>query len=1057
VPLQPSAILRRSAVFPLAAACFFLSGAAALLYEVVWMRLLGLVFGHTVHAVTTVLAAYMGGLALGSLAAGRWADRLRRPLRAYGLIEAAIGLYCLATPLMFRATESVYAWVFRGLQPGPLASGLLHFAMAALVLLPPTALMGATLPILARAVVEGPRLAASRVGTLYAVNTWGAVVGTAATGFALLPALGLRRTVWLGVAIDLVVAALALLLERHATATGEAPREPAEALAAPRGPAVPATAPGRLEVGVALAAIGVAGAASMAYEVAWTRALSLALGSSTYAFTAMLTTFLVGLALGALLVSRLLVRRSPGLAAFGVVEIAVAFLGVAILPLFGRLPEAMLLVLGSAGVSHASALAAQFGLGFLVMIVPTLLIGTTFPLVIAAVGRGIERLGREVGIVYGANTIGTIAGSVLAGFALIPALGIQRTVVVAAAANLAAGLAVLWVAMRGGSGTSGTSGSAVGWLRRRPWLAGGAAVGAFALLVAAAPRWDPRVMTAGVAIYAEVFRDLSPGEFRRRQERRELLLYEEGLSTTVAVSRSPTAISLSVNGKTDASTGRDMATQLMLGHLGALLHPEPRQALVIGLASGITVGAIAQHPLQAIDVAEIEPAMVDASRFFAKENRNALADPRVRVILGDGRQILEAAAVPYDIIVSEPSNPWIAGVASLFTREFYESARRHLAPGGIMVQWLQGYSIFTDDVRMVLRTMQEVFPDVSVWSPFPGDFLLIASSNPPVVDAGAVESRAARSPALREDLAHLRLDAEGLARRFFLGDADARRFAAGAPLNTDDRPLLEFSAPLALYASSASYLANETAMRVHRTEEFPRVVGIDPLRLSGPAGRIRAAWERWQVGTFEQAEEQLARAGPAEGLDAETRLSRARLLFGLGLLDEAAAEFAVIAEMRPDDPTPRAHLRVLGMLASPAVAERLERARRPRAGRPYLDTGAFGELILNLGLQTGDPEFPALALEQLGPAVELFPGKTSLLNNYAIALAKLGRGAEAAMVLRRALDVDPADARTHYNLGMLLERTGAPAEAIPQYREASRLDPAMPGPRERLRLLGAGP
>ena len=554
---------------------------------------------------------------------------------------------------------------------------------------------------------------------------------------------------------------------------------------------------------------------------------------------------------------------------------------------------------------------------------------------------------------------------------------------------------------------------------------------------------------------ADIFRDLSPGEFRRRQERRELLLYEEGLSTTVTVARSPTAISLSVNGKTDASTGRDMATQLMLGHLGALLHPEPHRALVIGLASGITVGAIAQHPLQAIDVAEIGPAMIEASRFFAKENRNALADPRVRVLIGDGRQILEAASVPYDIIVSEPSNPWIAGVVSLFTREFHESARRRLAPDGIMVQWLQGYSIFTDDVRMVLRTMQEVFPHVSVWAPFPGDFLLVATPGPATLDLSLVERRLAASPALREDFARLRLDGPGLAWRFFLGEDDARRFAAGAPLNTDDRPLLEF-ASLALYASSASHAANVGAMRAHLTVDRPRVVGIDLARVGGPEARIRAARDHWLVGSHGEAERELAAAGPAGALDPDTRMARARLLFALGRLDEAAAEFAALSELRPRDPSPQAHLRLLGVLASPAVAERLDRTRRPGAGR-YLDAGAFGELILNLGLQTGDPEFPALALEQIAPAVELFPGKTSLLNNYAIALAKLGRPAEAAATFRRALDIDPADARTRFNLGMLLERMGTPMEAVPHYREAIRLDPSMPGPRERLRLLGAGP
>jgi spermidine synthase len=1036
---EPTPPARTGALFPLAAACFFLSGTAALLYEVVWMRLLGLVFGHTVYAVTTVLAAYMGGLALGSLLAGRWADRLRRPLRTYGLLEAAIGAYCLATPWLFRATEAAYLWLSRSVRPGPVGAGLLHFAFAALILLPPTALMGATLPVLSRAVVQVPSLAASRVGTLYAVNTWGAVAGTAATGFLLLPALGLGRTVWLGVGLNLLVAALALLLERWALAAPQAAVAAAPAVESAGAPDRPE--PSRLEVTVALVAIGVSGAASMAYEIAWTRALSLALGSSTYAFAAMLTTFLSGLALGALVVSRLLRRRRLGLVAFALVEAGIALLALLLLPLFGRLPEAMLVVLGRAGVTHGAALTAQFALSFLLMILPTLLVGATFPLVIAALGRGLERLGREVGGVYSANTVGTILGSMAAGFLLVPAIGIQNTVLLAAGANLAAGLAAVLVA-RDASG--------------RVRIGAAAAVCLFAALALALPRWDPRLMTSGVAVYADTFRGLTPEAFRTSQQRRELLFYEEGLSTTVAVVRSPTAVSLSVNGKTDASTGRDMATQLLLGHMGALLLEEPRRALVIGLASGITVGAAAQHPFERIDVAEIEPAMLEASRFFEKENRKALSDPRVKVLVGDGRQILEAATGSYDLIVSEPSNPWIAGVASLFTREFYESARRHLSPNGVMVQWLQSYSIFTADVRMVMRTFQEVFPHVSVWVPFPGDFLLVATPGPATLDLGLVARRAAASPGLREDLTRLDLLGENLAFRFFLGEEDVRRFAAGAPLNTDDRPLLEFSAPLALYAGAATHAENEAAMRAVRSADRPRVVGIDPADLSGPQGRLRSARAHWREGMLEECEHELLRAGPPGALAPDLRAERARLLLSLGRLDEAFEDLSALSRLRPQDPAVRDQLRLLLALGEPSVAPRLEAARRPRAGRPYLDPAALGELVVNLGLQRGAPAFFALALEELDVAARLQPGRTAVHNNRAVALAKLGRPDEAAEAFRRAVALNPADARTRFNLGMLLERQGRSAEAAREYLEAARLEPGWPAPQERLRAMGTG-
>jgi spermidine synthase len=1038
----PSSVVRNpSRTFWIAAACFLVSGAAALLYEVVWMRHLGVVFGHTVHAVTTVLACYMAGLALGSVLAGRRADRLRRPLRAYAAVEAAVGLYCLLTPLLFRGTDALYASLYAALAPGALGSGLLHFALAALVLLPPTTLMGATLPILSRAVVDGRGVPASQVGALYAINTWGAVAGTAATGFLLLPAIGLSRTVWLGVALNLGVAGLAALLDRRVAA---AARERPDEVAAPdaTAPEAEALAPSPARVRVALAGIGISGAASMAYEIAWTRALSLTLGSSTYAFSAMLTTFLAGLALGAAAAARLLRRQRTGLAAFGLVEIGIGLLGVLLLPLFGRLPEALLLTLGRTGVTHGAVLAAQFCLGFALMIGPTLLVGTTFPLVIAALRPGVAAVGRHVGLVYGANTVGTIVGSMLAGFALIPAFGIQATVRIAAAANVAVGIAVL---------------AAAPALGRRVRIAAAAAVGAFALALVALPRWDPRIMTVGVPVYAAEMVKAGVKAIRESSGARELLLYREGISTTVAVVRSPTAISLSVNGKTDASNTRDMATQLLLGHLGPLLQPEaPRSALVIGLASGITAGAVAQHPVERIDVAELEPAMIEASRFFARENRDVLADPRVRVLAGDGRQILAAAPAPYDLIVSEPSNPWIAGVASLFTREFYQSARRKLSERGVMVQWLQTYSIFDADVRMVVRTFQEVFPHVSIWTGSLGDVLLVATPERVAVDLGAIRARLAASPGLRDDFARFGWGPEEIVFRFFLGEDDARRFAEGARVNTDDLPYLEFSAPLALYAGGA--FENKAAMRSFRREDRPALLGVEPGRLAAPDARLRAATLHWTEARPEDADLEVSALPPGPALDPELRVARARLLFLLARFDEAWVELSALSRLRPDDPVVRRYFRALTALADPPAAKALEAAMAPYpAGRWYADPALLGELLLRLSADRGDDDVLAVATEQLEAALRLQPGKTSLLGSYGIALATAGRLDDADATFRRALEIEPRDARIHFNVGTLHERRGNAVEAARAYAQAVRFAPRWEPPRQRLAALGIAP
>lgn len=1001
------------------AACFFASGMAGLVYEVVWTRLLGLLFGHTVHAVTTVLAAYMGGLALGSLLLGRWADRVRRPLRAYAGLDALVGAYCAATPLLLSAADGAYLRLARAANPSGAAALALQFLLAAALLAVPTTLMGATLPVLSRAVVRGGEAAAPRVALLYGVNTCGAVLGTVLTGLVLLPAIGLRATVGIGVALDLAAAAVALALDRLVAAPEEPPPTPPEVTPAPRAPTPAARGPVPAPVAIALVSAGVAGAASMAYEIAWTRALSLVLGSSTYAFTAMLATFLVGLAVGALVAARLLRGRGLGLGTFAALQLAVALSAVLLLPAFGWLPALALRVLGHTGVSHGAALSVQFALSFAVVIVPTLLIGATFPVMVSALARGPGRLGQDVGAVYGASTLGTIAGSVAAGFLLVPALGIQRTVLVAASANLCAGVALLAAARE---------------VRRRALA--GAAVACFAAAAVLVPRWDAKVMTSGVSVYAEQY--LAKGGLEPVQAERELLLYSEGISTTVAVERAGDVLGVRVNGKVDAGNDVDMPTQLLLGHLGALLHPSPRRVLIVGLASGVTAGAVAQHPVERIDVAELEPAMLRASEFFLKENRGVMHDPRVRLLEGDGRHILAAAPEPYDLVISEPSNPWIAGIASLFTRDFYEIARERMSSGGVFVQWLQGYGIYARDMQMVVRTFQQVFPHVSVWTAAPGDFLLVATPEPLRVDVAALERRVAASPGVRDDFERHGWARGGLLFRFLLDEEGARRFAAGAPLNTDDRPLLEFRAPLALYAHPER--ANLAVMRASRVALRPPVTGIDPASLSGPAASLRAARAHWRLGWPDDALDELQRAGPPEALGPDARLERGRLLVLLGRHEQAVSELEALRRDAPENSVVAQYLRAaLDLRRDPVPASELRAVLVDRC-----DAGR-------------EPGYCRLAIDQLEPDTAAGPRTVTALTNTAGALYRLGELGRAEAALRRALADDPKLATTHLDLGLVLEKQGRIAAAAEAFREAIRLDPAQAAARRHLAGLEAGP
>lgn len=997
-------------------ACFFLSGATGLIYEVLWIRMLGLVFGHTVFAVTTVLAAFMAGLGLGAWAFGRIADRHPRPLRLYGLLEIGIGVFCLLVPTLLRLVERVYLALARGLDLGFLPFALVQFVLVLLLLLPPTTLMGATLPILSRFFVTEDATLGRRVGLLYALNTLGAVAGTASAGYLLLPALGMQATLALAAALSVAVGAVILVVDhRLAAGAGGAPA---------RQPLLPYPGPGaggpRAVVAVIGLGLALSGGASMIYEVAWTRALALVLGSSTYAFTAMLVAFLLGIALGSALFSRLLGGRRMGPGAFGLVQLGIGAAALAVLPAFEHLPDLVLRLL-AISLSPGFVLVVQVGLATAAMAVPTLLIGASFPCAVQVAARDLARVGGDVGRLYAVNTLGAIVGVVIAGFVLLPHVGAHGTVKTGVAVNLLVGGALVAGGLRAGWPRVAGLGLAAAMLAGVVWL----------------PGWNPAVMASGPAVYARQYQryagrvalaDAFPDS--------RVLYYHDGLTATVSVHREGPVVFLRVNGKTDASNGADMRTQLMLGHLPLLVHPDARSVLVVGLASGVTAAAVARHPVERIDVVEIEPAMVEASAFFVDENRHVLRDPRVRLVVGDARNVLLASDRRWDVIISEPSNPWIGGIAALFTEELYALARERLNPGGVLVQWIDGYTVPPADLKMVVKTLRTAFPATSVWNAQMADFLLLARAEPRPIDLDRVEAAWAASPGLRADLMGIGVRSPlAFLADFVLDETDAGRYAIGADVNTDDRLPLEFSAPRSMHRDTSHQ--NFQVARSFRRTPWPALRG----RLASALDSVEAHHDLGAAlvakGVPRAAAAHFERALALDPGHTGSRLALARIQLDAGLavtagelLEEAVRrEPALAAAHDLLARAYRAQSRAAPALAAAGVAVRLA----PESVDSRLLLAALLEQVGRLDE----------AIEHREAAREARPRDASILDALAAARLRQGRGAEAAALLEQAVALQPGAAALHHRLGRAWLAANRPADAVAALRTAVGRDPVL--------------
>ena len=729
-------------MFPRLTVLFFFSGASALIYQVLWLRQLSLIFGVTVYAASTVLATFMAGLAIGSAAAGRLADRVRRPLLWFGATEALIGLTALLLPLALDLVTAGYVAIAPDLESRALATAV-RFACSAAVLLVPAILMGATLPlVLQSSMVDSPE-GSARLSLLYGINTAGGVTGCLLAGFFLIGGIGIAATSRLAAIVNLSIGAVAVVM---------AYRRPAPVQHPPPGTADTEPSAGHSAAGPAsrtrwliFAAFVFSGLASLALEVVWFRTLVLYYPATTYAFTAMLATVLAGIAVGSLLAAPFLKRRTPSLWGFGSLHALAGIAALAGAQVHGSLYDP---------ASAATGLLS----GTLVAVLPTALcLGMAFPTGVRLWSDFPGSAGRQLGVLYAGNVAGALAGSLLAGFVLLAQFGSARSLVVMAGVSLATGVGLL-----------------LGDVRRAPLISSLLAVSSIAVFTLLAGD-TPDPFTTGLT--------------RRYPSAGHVFMRDEGVQTTVSVHmREMGGRQLYLDGLHQASDGRDVVQlHRQIGHLPVLLHPRPKRALVIGLGGGATAGAVSLHPELSVDVVELASGVVKSASWFTHINENLLTRPNVRLHLDDARNHLLLGRSRYDVITADVIQPTHAGAGMLYSREYFALARRALTERGVMVQWIGLRSRL--HYELIARTFQHVFPETSVWV---NGSLLIGSIQPLRIDElelGQTFDAARLQPSLAAAGFH---NGESLIGQYFAGPEDLRRFLGEGPILTDDRPLLEY-------------------------------------------------------------------------------------------------------------------------------------------------------------------------------------------------------------------------------------------------------------------------
>jgi spermidine synthase len=832
---------------------FFGSGSVGLIYEVAWARQLQLLFGSTVFSISTILAAFFSGMALGSYIMGRWGN-LGSPVRIYGILEICVGLYVLAMPLLLGLVDKAYLDIAPIFINRFLAAQAVKFLLCFSVLVIPCTLMGGTLPVLSRALIRDPENTGSSAGILYSVNTLGAVAGAGIAGFYLIQRFGIFAVVLGGGTLSIIIGLLALFISFVFKEPGKGSESVQRCNRSSDHDWVPA------------AFYGVSGFCALSYEILWTRSLLQTFVSSTYAFTAVLMIYLLGLGAGSNFASIFVKRiKNPG-AWFAGLQTGLGitvFCGMILLPKISMWHDALTL---EKGLIMSMILTAG-----ILLLLPCFFMGAMFPLV-AAWAAGEREAGHTVGRIYSANTVGAILGSLCTSFLLIPLMGIRCSMIVLVAANMVVGVAVFRFKMKDGN---------------IPGV---------------------RILSAGTVLFLVIMPFVTPQKIFTPAMGRDFrpLYYNEGIVANVSVwqctapGRDFKVLKMNRVLQSGGTDRHGLMVQRRQGHLPMLLHRNPQSVLVIGLATGVTLASAAEHNARHLDCVEIVPSQLDAVKFFSKENGNVRDDPRVRVIIDDGRSFLRTTRTRYDVIIGDLFQVQSAGTGNLYAVDHVETCRDRLKPGGIMVQWFPLQQLRESDFKSAVRSFTTVFEHVQLWfcdtSPEKPVMALVASMEPMRLELDLIKKRIVQSKSRT-------LSSTGYDDPFLLishcimQTQSVKEYAGKAPLNTYDHPVIEFSAPFAEKAGAGMEIISglmkiKPALRLEAEsdEDLETMVKYSGIHFKNLVSQIAGVKGRWSES--EMILEQAIREAP-DNFDVRRLLGRTKVVLASGLVQRGEPEMAL--------------------------------------------------------------------------------------------------------------------------------------------------------------------
>lgn len=1034
--------------------CFFLSGLTGLIYEILWTRMIVKVIGSAPFAVSIVLTVFMGGLGLGSFLASRTIDRIQTPnrlLRIYALLELAIGLYGIILPGLIILSKPLYSFLYNELFHYFLIYSVFTLVGCIMLLIIPVICMGATLPVLCRFYVEQLGHLGARAGLLYALNTIGAAVGSLLCGFWLITLFGVRGTLLFAVLLNGVIGIVCLivsyLMEARLVKQSELPDGVGSRVHTPD--VTPDELPS-YGTGYTLGALfifAVSGFCAMAYEVIWTRLLGLIIGPTTYSFTLVLATFIIGLGLGSLIFGWLADKAEKPMWLLLYTQITAALLVLGMSQLLGNSQFFFAKLIYSYKAEFGQLAIAKAVILFLIMLGPTLCLGATFPLVGKIYTRSVRRIGQSIGSAYAVNTLGAVLGSFSAGFLLIPWFGKEQSLSLVVTFQLLTALGV------GGILCWGKKSGFV----RFSFLGIPSLVGV--LLCISVPHWDRQLLSMGryhrfedfsseleSSSWLEALR-AGPSKQAKYQANTELVYYGDGIGgfTTVMkiidVFGVPEYLLLN-SGKGDASTRGDMPTQTLTAHIPLLLHPDPQQILVVGLASGVTAGEVLHYPVKKLDVVEISDQVVTASDFFIPWNNKVLLNPRTELIIQDVRAHLELTDRKYDIIIAEPSNPWMAGLANLFTKEAFLLARKRLKENGIFVQMFHSYQMDWLTFALVGRTFSEVFPNSILTVTYPGAPGTIRGANDYLMIGVNGERRLLFTDendriAYTEQSKNITLSDPRLLARLVVSEDLQKLFGSG-PLHTDNNPLLEFSAPKQMYKNDSTieetimsngWLSQETRTVLEEIGDVEDQIAFSAFALSifqpfyNMVDLHKATTA--QKNRFYNLVENYCEQSPVsdysifmDQLLSERCIARQinALNDNLSLLSDKTMAYNYLGNTYD----------LLGKIDQSITCYQKAIANNPQPEGIYYNLGmAFRK--------KGDLDG---AIEQYEKALALKPDFAEARNNLGYAYLKKGELDRAIRELTKAISIDPNLAEAYNNLGNAYLKKGESGRAIAEYERA---------------------